>query len=522
MSGQHETTLEVPFRRRLLVRLTTYLTLALVVTGVGIVAVDGMLVRSRELAQLERRADAQAESLTELLSSTMVQDGQQHFGAALNFVAQQTEIDAAHVVDLHGKTIFSSQLDLIGTELDIGAADLTECIQAPGGSGPTGVLMDDTAGRRFRQCIRVDNRLECSRCHGVESATLGALVLDLSTRRMDTELRDHPKLSAAIVTITLVVALGAIIVLISGLVRRPLTALLNATAQVEAGNLQVRLRPQANDEIARLGSAFDRMIERLEDHTRDLETAVEVRTSEIRALDRSLREAQAQLLRTNRLATMGEMAAAVAHEVRTPLNALALHLHLLRRWIARRGPDAAEEVDRIADEIRRIDGVINRFLAMAKFPPPSVTRVDLNRVADTVLAVMEPEAQRSGVHLVKRYTAPAPALLYDEDRLRHVLFNLVLNAIQALDEGGTVILRTCSDPIRIEVEDDGPGVPPDLRNQIFKPFYTTKDTGTGLGLAIAHRMLREIGSALRYEDRGRGAVFALDLRAMDSDEETPS
>ena len=488
---------DIPMRRRLAVRLSMYVTLALVLIGACILVADAFLVSGRELGSLRKRSELLAHNLLEHLGTGMVATHSESVGELLTFVKEQESVLSAYIMDPAGKVTFSSETDAIGVTLHGSAAGCVECHATSEPPAVDWVLLDDHAGRRFRHSLSIPNAAACHDCHAPSARSLGKLLLDLPTAQLDAELRDHRKLAAAIVGTTLLVAIAAIVLLLRWYVRRPLSSFLLAASRVEAGDLQARVETVADDELGRVARAFNRMVERLEHHTSNLEQTVAERTAELGALDRSLREVQAELLHTNRLATMGEMAAAVAHEIRTPLNALGLHLHLLRRRLTDHGPDATAELDLTANEIRRIDGVIERFLAMARFPPPKVAALDLNRLVETVLAVMEPSARRAGVRLETELASPAPVVQYDEDRLRHVLFNLVLNGIQALEGAGTLRVSTAAAQPQIVVADDGPGIPAELRARIFEPFFSTKEAGTGLGLAIAKRMLRESGGVLR-------------------------
>jgi len=492
----------IPLGQRLTVRLCAWVAVLLVIIAIAILAIDSAMVKERELNELQSRSLILSRNLLARFASAMVAEQPELAHGLLGFVAEQSSILRALVLDTGGKVRFSSEPEQVGAVI---AADSPGCSGCHTGDGErpheVGELQQESGALRFRRVTTIRNEPACFGCHRDAGERLGILVLDFTTERMQQELWDHRKITGLTVTVTMLAVVLVVFLLMMRIVRQPLNHLLTATAQVEAGDLDVRLEPGRPDEVGQLRVAFNAMTQQLKKHTTGLESIIDRRT-------RELREMQVQLLRTNRLATMGEMASAVAHEVRTPLNALVLNLHMVKKHL--RPGEGIEEAVVIEEEIRRIDGVIERFLSMARFPPAEIENIDLNQLVNTVVAIMEPEARRSRVKLTKILVEPAPTALHDQDRMRQVLLNLVLNSIQAMD-GGTVTVRTSATTPQIVVEDDGPGVPREAQEKIFDPFFSTREEGTGLGLAIAARLLREHHGELRYVDNPRGAKFAITL-----------
>jgi PAS domain S-box-containing protein len=223
------------------------------------------------------------------------------------------------------------------------------------------------------------------------------------------------------------------------------------------------------------------------------------------------RNLAAMTRRAERLAALGTMAAGLAHEIRNPLNAAHLQLTLLNRRLRRFPADtegAAAAGDLASGEIQRLATLVEEFLHFARPQPLRSARVDLLETARTIVALTAPEAAAAGVSLRLAEGEPTPVDL-DDERIKQVILNLTRNAIEAAGAGGQVEVRVraANGFVRIEVEDDGPGLPAEA--PIFEPFYTTKENGTGLGLAIVHRIVEDHGGHIDVESRPGRTLFVV-------------
>jgi PAS domain S-box-containing protein len=217
--------------------------------------------------------------------------------------------------------------------------------------------------------------------------------------------------------------------------------------------------------------------------------------------------------RAERLASLGTMAAGLAHEIRNPLNAAHLQLTLVDRRLARATPDvggAREAVSLAAGEIKRLASLVGEFLDFARPQPLRRSRADLRQTAEVIVALLAPLASDVGVDLVLEPGEPVIAE-FDDEKMKQVLHNLVRNAVEAAGAGGAVRVRVLhrSREAVLEVEDDGPGFPPDAA--LFEPFFTTKESGTGLGLAIVHRIVTDHAGAVDVARRGGNTVLSVGL-----------
>jgi signal transduction histidine kinase len=253
--------------------------------------------------------------------------------------------------------------------------------------------------------------------------------------------------------------------------------------------------------------------------TQELLVTVEQAMRQVR-LHHEKRELARRAQVAEKLAAVGTMTAGLSHEIRNPLNAASLQLSVLDRRVQRLSRDAQgpllEPLHLVRDEIRRLDHILEDFLQFAR-PREFVPRpVDLPAVLARVLDLLEGEAERRGLS-VRRDLRQVPAVAGDEERLRQVVMNLALNALDAMSRGGALeISCRLDDPeapeVSVFVDDSGPGVPRDIRHRVFEPFFTTKAAGSGLGLSIVHAIVAQHGGTIEVDDApSGGARFALRL-----------
>jgi signal transduction histidine kinase len=262
--------------------------------------------------------------------------------------------------------------------------------------------------------------------------------------------------------------------------------------------------------------------------TRELLVTVEQAMRQVR-LHGEKRELARKAQMAEKLAAVGTMTAGLSHEIRNPLNAAVLQLSVLERRLQRlpaetHGP-LLEPLTLVKDEIRRLDHILEDFLQFAR-PREFVPRpVSMGPVVARVLDLLEGEAERRRLTVLRELDPERtlPPVAGDEERLRQVLVNLTLNALEATPEGGTIRVACFGEPadperqgdvgrVGIAIEDSGPGIEAGLRDRIFEPFFTTKARGSGLGLSIVHAIVAQHGGTISIEEgEAGGARFMLRL-----------
>jgi PAS domain S-box-containing protein len=235
----------------------------------------------------------------------------------------------------------------------------------------------------------------------------------------------------------------------------------------------------------------------------------------------ALRVAQAELAHVNRVATMGQLTASIAHEVNQPIAAAIINAQAALRWLAADPPNLDEvrqALARVLETGRRASDVIGRIRAVVTKAPPHKSRFDLNEAVSDVLALTRAEAQTLGVSVQTRLAADLPSVEGDRVQLQQVILNLIMNAIEAMSSAeGPRELQLSTEAeadgvVRVAVRDSGPGLDPESLSRVFEAFYTTKPTGMGMGLAICRSIVEDHGGRLwAAANERRGAVFQLTL-----------
>jgi signal transduction histidine kinase len=291
--------------------------------------------------------------------------------------------------------------------------------------------------------------------------------------------------------------------------------LVQLARRVGKGDLTVRADVKSNNELGELASELNSMVDRLHTADRELAAATQAR---MKALD--------QLRHADRLATVGRLASGIAHELGTPINVVHGRAKMINKNIS--VPEPARDHARIiVEQSDRITGIIRQLLDFAR---PSESRrevTDMERLVKGVLHLLEPMAAKRSVRLTFDCSVDLPQPELDQAQIQQVVSNLVVNAVQAMSEPGEISLdlrevsseRTGNTEqggryLRLQVRDDGPGMPSEVRARVFEPFFTTKDVGegTGLGLSVAWGIVHEHGGWIEVESsEGEGTLFSVYL-----------
>lgn len=255
----------------------------------------------------------------------------------------------------------------------------------------------------------------------------------------------------------------------------------------------------------------------LGDRSRRARARAERTAAELQKAYAELRQTFEQLLQADRLTSLGELSAAVVHEVRNPLGSIRGAVEIMEDDLPFNSP--RREFAQIAKhEVDRLDRLVGEFLRFARPPKPAVAPADINEITRSVATLTEQRAASQNVRVELDLAPDVPLVIIDAEQIKQVLLNLTINALQAMPSGGRIRLHThCNekDGIIVEVEDEGGGVDPTITARIFDPFFTTKEKGIGLGLSIAYKIVMQHGGALTVQDGARGAVFRLALQASE-------
>jgi signal transduction histidine kinase len=418
------------------------------------------------------------EVLKTLVANMLV--GNQHpIQNLLEAIGTHRDIKTVRIFDTDGRVYFSSHPAEVGTRLSA-----TELQQYQGLADPVTMTRE---GQDMAQTVLqpLFNRPACFKCHAAEQKVLGMLQLSVSLNDLHQQVTALRRSAFAATLISLgVVALGVWLAL-TLLVDHPLQQLVTVMGRAEQGDLSVRADVPNSDELGQLARHFNDMIAKLHAAQGELE-----------------RYHQEQLARADRLATIGEMAAAIAHEIRNPLTGISGALSVLSRDFS--ADDSRREIVRQTRLlIERLNNTVEDILHYSRPSLPQLQTVKLDDIVDRSLSLTEGEAKKAGIQIARAPASDANGaasamVSADPHQIQQVLLNLILNAIQASAAGAQVAVRTHvsvddGEPAwaTVEVEDHGKGMTPEEAAQAFQPFFSTKAHGTGLGLSIARQIVEQ-------------------------------
>jgi len=302
---------------------------------------------------------------------------------------------------------------------------------------------------------------------------------------------------------------GVGVMLMASRTLRPLRTLADRAKEVARGDYKQRVDAASPDEIGALGREFN-------------------------AMAAALDEREQRLIRSERLAAVGKIAAQITHEVRNPLASIGLYAELLGDEMADHQPDSAEPrrlVQSIISEVDRLTEITETYLRFARLPRPKLEREDLGALVTGVLEFSRAELSQASITLAIDVAAGLPEVAADEAQLRQALLNLVRNAREAMAPGGGrlevgVAARAGGGnlgQVVVRVADSGPGIPAQHLGQIFDPFFSTKERGTGLGLALVQQIVAAHGGRIDVESApGAGTAFVLSFPTAAHDPPAPA
>jgi len=293
---------------------------------------------------------------------------------------------------------------------------------------------------------------------------------------------------------------------------------------VAQGDYAQKVPTGSQDELGYLAHNFNAMTSELErahhslqESADELERKVEQRTAELQAI-------QAHLIQSEKLAAVGKLAAGVAHEINNPLTGILTNSSLMLEDL---DPDHPwrDDIQTIVSETLRCRNIVKGLLDFARQTKPQRTLIDMNDVAEEVLSLVRNQSSFRNIRVTTELDPTLPAVLADNDQMRQVVLNIVLNASEAMPQGGALRVASKVDAtetgIELRISDSGPGIPNDVKARLFEPFFTTKKMGTGLGLAIAYGIMERHKGQLRVDtarDRGTTFTIALPIRGPVDDD----
>ena len=374
----------------------------------------------------------------------------------------------------------------------------------------------------------IENKRDCSNaaCHAhpANQQILGVLDTHLSLARTDQQLAQGTRRMLAYDTVAMI-AIGVLIwFFIRHMIDRPLKQLQAGTHRLSEGDLGYQIDLQTKDQIGDLAASFNSMSlqlraanERMASWARTLEDRVEEKT-------RELRKAHDEVLHVETMASVGKMAAVVAHEINNPLSGILTYSKLLKKWVdndqvgEEKRDEAIQCLNLISSESRRCGELVKNLLNFSRQAPMNVQSTDINRVVQQCTMLLRHNLEIGSIQLHQTLAEGLPHLQCDASQIEQVLLAVIVNAADAMPHGGNLWLDTKvgADPgqVTITIRDDGSGIPLEILPRIFEPFVTTKEHGhgTGLGLAVSRSIIeRHSGKIFVQSELGKGTTVTITL-----------
>ena len=468
-------------------------------------------------------------------------------------VGKQEGVTRVRVFSKEGVILFSTDQAEVGHGVDKRAESCYACHSA---ERPLERLKLPDRARIFRgaegqrllgMITPLYNEPGCSETchiHSKNEYVLGVLDITMSLARVDEEIAAIARRTAAFAGTTIVLLALILAAIVRRSVVRPVRELVEGTRRVAQGDLSHRIPVRTIDEVGVLAASFNRMTDTLGKAQTELDALVATLEQRVDERTRELRQAQAQLVQTEKLASLGKLSASIAHEINNPLSGILTYAKLLSRKLRAGVPDvegihaALQQLALVERETHRCVTIVHNLLDFARQREASFQIVDVSRIIAEALSLLENRLAISNVQVVREFV-PVPAVRADFGQLRQAFVNILMNACEAMPGGGTlrVLTREVALPetanggplsatgkpeppghfAEVVIADTGQGIPQEHLSKIFDPFFTTKEKGTGLGLSVVYGMVEKHGGKVAVESQvGRGTTVTLRFPAVAS------
>jgi signal transduction histidine kinase len=428
--------------------------------------------------------------------NTMHLGNVQDVGTILSMVGQHNQLVGVRIFHPHGIILRSSVPNEVGRSV---SENDYKIYQSPKNYS---IFTVPPHGEVLSMVKPIYNEAACHACHGSKARVIGILNINYSLNRTKMQMLNASRIFVvSSIAITLFLAFTISLLLVR-FVKNPLDNMVETMQKVEQGDFAVRIAYKGKDEIGRLIESFNSMVDRLDVTQKELE----------------LLHFQ-QLERADRLASIGEMAAGIAHEIKNPLAGISAAVTIIKDDMASEDP-RGEILGEVVEQVKRLDKTVNDLLFFGKPSLPELCCVDINTILTTTLKFAA--QHRGGGNIERRIELQPdlPPVYADDKQIQQVFLNIVLNAYQAMASGGVLgitssqVVRGDVEYVRVDISDTGSGIPPQILDKIFTPFYTTKAQGTGLGLPICSKLVKLHKGDIRVtSDSTAGTIFTVELPA---------
>jgi two-component system NtrC family sensor kinase len=525
-------------------RLSAKLVFLLVVSMTVVFGLLGYLTVRLHRQHLEQSTLASAERVSDVIrrSTTyyMMRNDREGLYHAIQTIADEPGMVKVRIFDQEGRISYSTDPAEVSHILDKTAEACYGCHTQ---SQPLTRLNRPDRFRIYRNgggqrvlgiITPIENQPGCSNadCHAHPAGQqiLGVLDTNLSLAKADAQLAAGSRSMLAYTAAAMLIVAVLSWLFVWRVVGEPIKALKDGTERLSRGNLGYQIDVRSQDEVGDLAHSFNGMSLQLRAANEEIVAWAKTLEDRVEQKTKELKRAHDHVLHVEKMASIGKMAAIVAHEINNPLSGILTYAKLLRKWLDRgemqgdKRQEATQCLELIAVESRRCGELVKNLLTLSRTAPMNLELADLNAVIDRCLLLVRHQLELGGIQLQLDLAGNLPRLQCDPAQIEQVLLVLVTNAIDAMPRGGNFWLRTrfheLQQEIEIQVRDDGAGIAPDLLPQIFEPFLTTKESGhgVGLGLAISRGIVERHSGRIEVQSEvGKGTTFTVKLPTHGSD-----
>jgi two-component system NtrC family sensor kinase len=520
--------LGVQWWNRLGVKATAVIILVTVGCGSALL-VMGIRAQQRYLtAEVVRGAAQFSDTIKASTYHFMLADERMGAYRTMEMIGHLQGIEQVRMLNKEGRVTFSTDRSEIGRLVDKRAEACYACHAAGQPlvrlNVPSRSRIFPRNGHRVLAMITpIYNEPSCSAAacheHSPDKQVLGVVDIAMSLETEDRSVAALTARTTLFASLGIVLLGGTVGLFVRGYVIRPLNELMAATERIARGDLAHRVSMQRTDEPGRLAASFNEMTASLQAARGDLQRLNEGLERQVEDRTAKLKEAQAQLIQSEKMSSLGKLAASVAHEINNPLAGILTYAKLLIRL-----HEEGEMTDRVREtctrnlrlvqrETERCSAIVRNLLDFARQRQPSLRDLDVSAVVEEALALLAHRLTMQNVSLVKDLPS-MPSVKADFGQLRQSFVNIALNACEAMGQGGTltVTARVVGRTVEVVVADTGAGIAPEHLSRILDPFFTTKEKGTGLGLSVVYGIIDRHGGRLDITSRvGQGTRVVVTL-----------
>jgi len=509
--------------------LAAKLAISVIASMTAFFALFGYINLRSERRQSENLVELSADRITDVIVRSthyeMLQNDRAALHNRIDDMGSEPGIERIRLFNKEGLITYSTDRQEIGRAVDKTAEQCNKC---HAGAAPLAQLNQRERARHFTDpqgqpvlaVMRpIDNRPECwtAECHVHQASqrVLGIIDADLSLELVERQIRQHLANLTWFLLGAVAFGCAAAVGFMWVVVHRPVKELIDGTHRVAGGDLEYRLPVRSDDELGDLAASFNRMTAEVGGVQAKIEEQVRRKTLELEKVHKTL-------LRSEKMASIGKLAATVAHEINNPLFGILTYARLVLRELMKHDlpqrDEMAEQLQTIERESKRCGDLVKNLLTFSRQAPSVREPNDLNTVVHRAVLLVKHKLEMQNIAFEEKLAEHLPPVLCDANQIQQVILVLLMNASEAMAKGGQLEVSTAFDSQAeqgvVRVKDSGSGIPADVMPHIFDPFFTTKEdqNRTGLGLAVAHSIVEQHGGEITVRSEpGLGTEFQVGL-----------